>query len=277
MTATLLKLLGLLAAGYIALVGLMAASQTTLLFPRWAVAPEPPLPSGAEELRLARPDGVELVGLRLPAPEAEPGAPPILGFGGNAWNAADMALYLQRHLPGHEVVAFHFRGYGPSTGRPSATALAEDAVAIHDALFATRSAGGPPPLLAGFSIGSGPAAALAAARPVAGVLLVTPFESLTELARQHHPWAPVRLLLRHRMEVAEDLSASPAPVAIIAAERDGVVFPARTEALRAALDGTSPGLVFDRTLPAGHNDLYAHPAMGPTLAEAMERLRAEAQ
>lgn len=270
MTATLLKILGLLAAGYVALVGLIALTQTSLLFPRWAVAPAPPLPAAAEELRLARPGGVELVGLRLPAAAPQPEAPPVLGFGGNAWNAADMALYLQRHLPGHEVIAFHFRGYAPSTGRPSAAALAEDALAIHEALFTD----GPPPVLAGFSIGAGPAAALAAARPTAALVLVTPFDSLTELARAHYPWAPVRLLLRHRMEVAADLATSPAPVAIIAAERDGIVFPARTEALRRALADTTPGVVFDRTLPAGHNDLYGHPEMGPALADALAALRA---
>jgi len=269
MTATLWKILGLLAGGYVALVALMALGQTSTLFPRWAVAPAPPLPPAAETLEIARPGGATLHGLRLRG--RDPDAPPVIGFPGNAWNAADMALFLHRHLPDHDIIAFHFRGYAPSTGRPSAAALEADALAIHDHLAAE---GLPPAVAVGFSIGTGPAARLAAERPVAGAILVTPFESLTELARGHYPWAPVRLLLRHRMEPAAALAGGPAPVALIAAARDGIVPPARTEALRRALADTTPGVVFDRTLSAGHNDLYGHPAFGDSLRAAMAALRA---
>jgi hypothetical protein len=54
----------------------------------------------------------------------------ILGFGGNAWNADDLALYLHGLLPDTEVVAFHYRGYRPSTGRSSAAALLADAPVV---------------------------------------------------------------------------------------------------------------------------------------------------
>lgn len=270
MTGTLAKILGLLLLGYVGLVAFTALTQTTLLFPRWAVAPAPPLPASAETLRLDRPDGVTLHGHRLPG---QGDGPPILAFGGNAWNATDLALFLHRLLPEHDVIAFHFRGYAPSTGRPSAQALAEDALAIHDHL---ADRGLPPPLVAGLSIGTGPAAELAAARPTAGLLLVTPFDSLEGLARTHYPWAPVRWLLRHRMEPAAALADAPTPVAIIAAEADGVIPPAHTEALRDALIGTTPGLVFDRILPADHNSLYGHPTFAGALREAVSSLRAAA-
>ena len=143
-------------------------------------------------------------------------ARPIIAFGGNAWNAGDVALLLHRILPGHPVAVFHYRGYAPSGGRPSAQALSEDALAIYDHLEgATKSAVAwdGPPVVIGLSIGSGPAAHLAANRPVRGLILVTPFDSLTRLAQGKFPWAPVGLLLRHRMAPATDLtgatSASP--------------------------------------------------------------------
>ena len=59
---------------------------------------------------------------------------------------------------------------------------------------------------------------------------------------------------------------------MIAAAQDEIVPPARTEALRAALGQTEPGIVFDRTLAAGHNDLYGHPEFAGTLREAMATL-----
>ena len=117
-----------------------------------------------------------------------------------------MAIYLQSVFPDHDVAAFHYRGYAPSTGEPSASAILEDAIAIHDHVVASLA---PDRIVAvGLSLGAGPAAHLAARRPIKGLILVTPFDSLRALAREHYPWAPVGLLLRHRMEVAGSLAVS---------------------------------------------------------------------
>ena len=262
------KLILGVAAVYALLIAAMALAQTALLFPRWMMGPGPQLPERAERLEVARPDGVVLVGHRLPPAEAPaPDAPVLLGFGGNAWDGAAVALFLSQVFPDHEVVAFHFRGYGPSTGRPAAASLLADAVAIHDHLQAERL------VPVGFSIGAGPAAHLAAERPVTGVVLVTAFDSLTELARTHYPWAPVRWLLRHRMEPAADLARAQAPVALISAARDPIVPARRTEALREALHDASPGIVFDETVAAGHNDLYDGPEFARVLRAAVAALR----
>ena len=160
------------------------------------------LPASAERLALEVPSGEELVGVYLPAevpPSAESAL--ILGFGGNAWNADDLAVYLHSVFPYRDIVAFHYRGYAPSTGRPSAAAILQDTLPIHDHVVATLS---PSRIVAvGLSIGAGPAAYLASQRPIAGLILVTPFDSLTALAREHYPWAPVSLLLRYRMEIAD--------------------------------------------------------------------------
>ncbi|MCC6006881.1 MAG: hypothetical protein JJU40_04310 [Rhodobacteraceae bacterium] len=265
---TALKITALLAGAYALIIAVMALSQTALLFPRWAVGQMSSLPDGAVSVQLHRPDGVVLHGHLLPGGQ---GGAPILGFGGNAWNAADMALFLHRVFPDHSVGAFHYRGYAPSTGRPAARALAEDALAIHDHLL-EQVGWQEPPVVVGFSIGAGPAAHLAANRAVGGVILVTPFDSLTNLARAHYPWTPVRLLLRHQMEPAADLSGTAVPVALIAAAQDNIVPASRTDALRSALADNAPGVVFDRTIPAGHNDLYGHPDFADALRDAMRRI-----
>jgi hypothetical protein len=108
----------------------------------------------------------------------------------------------------------------------------------------------------GISIGSGVAASLAAKRPLDGFVLVTPFDSLEAVARQRFPWLPVSWLIRHELPSAKVLARVPVPVAIIAAERDGVVPPARTAALAAA----TGNLVHIVTIPATHhNDIAYHP------------------
>ena len=76
------------------------------------------------------------------------------------------------------------------------------------------------------------------------------------------------------MESARDLADAATPVALIAAERDTIVPPPRTAALRRSVGD----LAFDRTIPdAGHNDIYDHPLFRPAMRAAMERLRADQQ
>lgn len=261
----LLTLILGLALLYAGVVCLAALSQTKLLFPvHMAAANRPALPRSAEQLELTTPDGETLIGVRLG--NSSDGKPLLLGFGGNAWNADAMALYLHGLFPGHEVVAFHYRGYPPSTGAPSARALLDDSLVIFDRWQQTR----PRKVVAvGFSIGSGVAAHLAHHRTLAGLILVTPFDSLEALAREHFAWAPTGLLLRHHMPVLDLVRDRPTPVALIAAGQDTIV-PARRSA---PLRGAIPNLVLDRTIAdAGHNDLYDHPAFAAAMREALARL-----
>ena len=262
-----------LAAIYVTLVSGMYFAQTWLLFPtQLAEGARARLPPSAQRLQVATPDGERLVGVRIPAASGgpEPGQL-LLGFGGNAWNADDVALHLHRLFPGSDVVAFHYRGYRPSGGRPSAQALLADSLVIFDHL---RQAPTPGRTVAvGFSIGSSVAAYLARHRPLAGTILVTPFDSLERLARDHYPWAPVGLLLRHRMPTIDFVRGTPTPTALIVAGRDSIVPARRSEPLRRAV----PRLVLDRTIEdAGHNDLYDHPAFAEALHEALARIEAAA-
>lgn len=261
----IIKLLIGAAVIYAAIVALMYAAQTRMLFPAGLAAPpQAPLPAGAREIAAKSADGHRLAGIHIPPAQDGAAGTLILGFGGNAWNAAAMALYLHGLYPDRHVAAFHYRGYAPSEGAPSAAALIADAAIVHDAAVAAIA---PERVVAaGFSIGAGVAVQLATERPLAGLILVTPFDSLTRLASGHYPWAPVSLLLRHRMEPAAALGTLDVPVAIIAAGGDTIVPAARTAPLRAA----AKNLVLDRTIAAaGHNSLYDAAAFREAMAEAL--------
>jgi pimeloyl-ACP methyl ester carboxylesterase len=142
-----------------------------------------------------------------------------------------MALYLHDLFPDRKVVAFHYRGYAPSTGRPSAQALLADSVLVFDRLQ-QEHASGRGVVAVGFSIGSGVAAYVARHRPAAGLVLVTPFDSLEALARDLYWWAPVGPLLRHRMPTVDFVRGSPVPTAVIVPERDTIVPAQRSAPLR---------------------------------------------
>lgn len=265
----LIKLLGIVAVAYVAIVAFMYVAQTWLIFPTSLVASvEQPFPADASRLQVEAPDGNRLQGLRIPAARDAGGEKlMVLGFGGNAWHADSVAAYLHELFPQAEVVAFQYRGYAPSTGRPSAAALLADAPLVFDE--AVRATGATRVVAVGFSIGAGVAAHLARERPLHGLILVTPFESLEAVASGHYPWLPVGLLLRHHMPTADFMRGLTIPTALIAAERDTIVPPRHTDALRPAI----ANLVLDRKIAGvGHNDIYHHPEFRKAMAEALERL-----
>ena len=50
---------------------------------------------------------------------------------------------------------------------------------------------------------------------IAGVILASPFDSLVAVGRQHYPWLPVSLLLRHRFDAASLARKIDAPMLAI--------------------------------------------------------------
>jgi pimeloyl-ACP methyl ester carboxylesterase len=255
---------------YVAVLSGMYLAQTWLIFPTAFVQTGyVRLPASAQRLEIEASSGDRLVGVHIPGSiSSGQRRPLLLGFGGNVWSADAMAVYLHERIPDCDAVVFHYRGYRPSTGRPSAEALLTDAVTIFDYV---QQVLGPEQVVAiGFSIGSGVAAYLARQRSLAGLILVTPFDSLEALARDLYWWAPVGLLLRHRMPTLDFVRDRPTPTALIVAARDTIV-PARRSA---PLRGAILSLVLDRTIEAGHNDLYDRKVFVETLREALAKLSA---
>ena len=252
-------------------IGVVAASMiptpTDMLFPTHAVPSPGPLPPSARQVSLKAPDGALLHGVSIPPVKATRRRILILGFGGNAWNGADVAAYLHRLSPFAHVVAFHYRGYRPSTGRPSAKALIADAPLVRD--LAVELVKPDVTVAVGLSIGSGVAASLARDGLVDAAILVTPFDSLKAVAADMIPWLPVSLFFADEMDAGAFLSGSDVPVAILAGERDTLVRPARTQGLRQK----ARNVVFDRTITgAGHNDIYNRPEFAAAMQEALAQV-----
>jgi uncharacterized protein len=260
-----------LAALYAVVIAGMFVAQTWLLFPT-AVAGSARvrLPASAQRLQIQMPGGERLAGVRIPAQGTTAEcASTLLGFGGNAWNAEAMGLTLHALFPHRDVVAFHYRGYSPSSGRPSARALFSDSLTIFDHLLQTQA--GEAILPVGFSIGSAVAAYLANHRNVAGLIMVTPFDSLEAVVRDLYWWAPVGPLLHNSMPTIEFVRGSNIPIALIIAQRDIIAPERRSAPLRTAIRN----LVFERSIDAGHSDLYDHPDFAKAAREATHKSRGD--
>jgi hypothetical protein len=182
-----------------------------------------------------------------------PGPRAMIYFGGNADDAAGHVDAFAEALPGHSVYLVNYRGYGGSTGRPSEAGLVADAIAVFDHVSERHSE----IAIVGRSLGSDIAVQLAGRRPVTSLVLVTPFDSLVNLARTYFGWLPVGLLLRDRYESARRAAAVTAPVLVVIAGEDEIVPRVRSEALATAFRAGQARTVVVPEL--GHNTLDLSP------------------
>ena len=85
---------------------------------------------------------------------------------------------------GISVLLVEYRGYGRSGGEPGVDEISADAVAWFDRLKARPEVKTEAVMAHGFSLGSAFAAQLAAVRPVAALMLESPFTSLPAMGRR---------------------------------------------------------------------------------------------
>lgn len=179
----------------------------------------------------------------------------LIYFGGNAEDVLYTAETARR-LDARRMLVVNYRGYGQSPGQPSQEALYEDALAIYDYVIQSGAVQPSQIVVMGRSIGSGMAVLLAAERQVGGAILLTPYDSIAEVAAGHYPIFPVRLLLKHPFESVKLAQRTSVPAIVIAAEDDRVIPPIHARRLFEAWSGPK----FFHVLPGvGHNDLERHP------------------
>lgn len=214
MLAALLTILAL----YLALAAVLTLAQGRILYPAPTGAGS--APAGFERVTYPTSDGLELAaGYRA----AAPGHPTILYFHGNGADWQSSVVATDRMGPeGYGVLAAEYRGYRGNPGRPSEQGLIRDGRAA----VAWLAAQGVPPLdtvVIGNSIGGGVATRIASEVQPAALILISPFSSLTELAREKARWLPTRLLLRDRYDNAALLPQVRSPVLILHGDADDLI------------------------------------------------------
>ncbi len=223
MSITTLLLAALL--GYLLAIVLLWLFQERLIFPAYRSRRTPleRAPAGLETLFEAR-DGTALEGFWLKAR----GDRLLLWFDGNSDNVHQLLPHITHRFKNLDIAALNYRGYGKSQGRPSQEALFEDALAIYD----HYSQGYRRIYLLGRSLGSGVASFLSGQRKTDGLILITPFRSIRDLARLRFPFVPLGFLVRHPFESWRYLQTGQIPVALLGVKRDRITPEAQAQALK---------------------------------------------
>jgi pimeloyl-ACP methyl ester carboxylesterase len=154
---------------------------------------------------------------------------------GTVSHRAPLAAALARE--GLGVLLFDYRGYGTNRGRPTQRGLARDVRAARR--FLTDEAGVPPDQILhyGESLGSAVVTELATEHPPAALVLRSPFPDLATVGRVHYPFLPVRLLLRDRYPLAEQLARVDVPTTIVYGADDAIVPAQLSRAVAASAAG----------------------------------------
>ncbi|WP_418314936.1 alpha/beta hydrolase [Piscinibacter sakaiensis] len=194
-------------------------------------------------------------------PHAGPKA--IIYFGGNAEDVSLNLGEFSAAFPDHALFLMHYPGYGGSSGSPSEAAIHRDAAALFRVVHRQH----PQVALIGRSLGSGVAARLASQAPASRLILVTPFDSLVDVAAPVYPFLPVRWLLLDRYESGQVAAGIGIPTTLIAAEHDEIIPMSSTRKLAARFGDGVASLTVIRG--ASHNDLDASPDYLRTMQRAL--------
>jgi uncharacterized protein len=253
--AALKSLIILAILAYGGVLALMYVFQRSLMyFPDRARTP--PAAAGlpqAEEVTLKSADGESLIAWYVP-PQAS--KPLVIYFHGNGgalnlragrfgWLTAD----------GFGLLGLSYRGYGGSSGKPSEAGFLLDALAAYD--FAAARYPAVRIVLWGESLGTGVAVALAAERPIGGLILDAPFTSAADVGAAAYPFVPVRWFIKDSFRSDERIGRVRAPLLILHGELDRVI-PIRFGERLLALANEPKRLV--RLPHGGHVDLDDHGA-----------------
>ena len=217
-----------------------------------------------ENMRLWQATASDYRGL-IAAHEAPAPNGTIVLFHGNGGTALDRGFYLKPFMElGFRVTLAEYPQYGGRPGKVGEKPFVADGLETVNLAYKQY---GEPLYLLGESLGCGVAAAIVkqTSVPVAGIILITPWDTLASVAKSIFPFLPVKLVLTDKYDSIANLKSFKKKISIIGAERDEIL-PIRhaINLYNSIPEGKKRMWIIKG---AGHNDWSFH--MDPSLFKEM--------
>ena len=188
----------------------------------------------------------------------------VIFFHGNAGNLQGWGNYARYFTDlGYDFYLFDYRGYGKSGGEiGSQEQLYADTDAMMQTVLREYDAG--EVVAVGYSLGSGLAARMAQKYGTKRLILVAPYFSLEELAREKMPFVP-KFLIKYKIPTFEFVGGFGGPVTIFHGEHDELI---GVDNSRRLFKFLKPGdKIYE--LNAGHNDILSLGELWKKLAQKL--------
>ncbi|MBL4679582.1 MAG: alpha/beta hydrolase [Pseudomonadales bacterium] len=173
----------------------------------------------------------------------------IIYFGGNGERVVNNANDFIDTFQSHTIYLVNYRGYSGSTGTPTEEAIYSDAHAIYDEVGNEHKEIS----VIGRSLGTGVATFLASTREVTKMVLISPYDSIVNLAQDQYPMYPISLLLVDKYMSSDRVGRIKSKTLILLAENDLVIPFKYSEKI---IEEFSPHQVVVETIKnSGHNTI----------------------
>ena len=265
--AIIIKILGLLLLPYVGFCLILYLRQESMIFFPTGLQDETFIEEFQPQKVSFQHEDVQLHGWWVQR-ELLPGAPLIIYYGGNAEEVSGELHELEQLAPASYLFV-NYRGYGNSTGIPSEKALVQDALFILDEMIRLANIKTDQVILMGRSLGTGVAIQVAHQRTVRAVILVSPYDSIRDMAHSMYPIFPVKWLLKHPFHSKRYARDIRCPALILAGTADEVVPAECSEALSRIWGGP---MTYKLLPNAHHNNMCMIPEYYRSIAQFLSDL-----
>jgi len=153
----------------------------------------------------------------------------IIYFGGNAQNCASYFVKLLqddfiKYFEDYNILAIDYPGYGNSLGKPNEKSITEMSKKVYQYIDSNTKMNSEIVVM-GYSIGTGVACEVASNYEVNGLILLAPYDNLTNVINTNFPifYGPMKLLIKNKFNSADKVSNISSQTLIVASTDDEII------------------------------------------------------
>jgi uncharacterized protein len=151
-----------------------------------------------DTLSLMMNDGIKISGY-ITNRNSSSKVPLVIYFEGNTKEVSYL-MDKKQYFDNAVVALMNYRGWGLSEGKPTEQSMFSDAIEIYDKLKKLPNIDTTNIIVIGRSMGTGVATYLSAHRKVTSTILITPYDSMIDVAQEMYPFVPIFMLIKHPFE-----------------------------------------------------------------------------